>query len=121
MRTAWSRALFGVAPSRWPEPLGNVVHEGMRAGKAVIGTHPGGHREMIRDSQTGLIVRGGRPDELASAMVRLLENPGECRKMGDAAKLAASKYTADALWPQFQAFYTAVLEHAGRRSHSLRG
>ena len=30
----WERALFGVFPSKWPEPLGNVVYEAMSKGRA---------------------------------------------------------------------------------------
>ena len=55
----WDRALFGVFPSKWPEPLGDVVHEAMSSGRAVIGTTPGGHEDMIDDGETGFLVPGG--------------------------------------------------------------
>jgi len=48
----WQRALFGVFPSKWPEPLATVVHEAMSNGLPVIGTTPGGHEDMIDDGET---------------------------------------------------------------------
>ena len=44
---AWDRAMFGVMPSLWPEPLGATVAEGMSRGRPVIGTEPGGHADML--------------------------------------------------------------------------
>ena len=61
----WDRALFGVFPTKWPEALGNVVHEAMSRGRAVIGTRPGGHEDMIEDGETGLLVEAGNVEALA--------------------------------------------------------
>src|SRR4029078_7850246 len=72
---AWERALFGVTPSLWPEPLGAVVFEGMSCGKAVIGTSPGGHAEMIVDGETGVLVAPGDSTALATAMDELIRDP----------------------------------------------
>ena len=55
----WDRAMFGVFPTRIPEALGNVVHEAMSRGRAVIGTRPGGHEDMIDDGADGLLVPAG--------------------------------------------------------------
>ena len=71
---AWKRCLFGVSPSVWPEPLGNVVHEGMSEGKAIIGTTPGGHESMITDGVNGLLVPSGSVEHLRAAMLRLIED-----------------------------------------------
>jgi glycosyltransferase involved in cell wall biosynthesis len=55
----WERALFGVFPSKWPEPLATVVHEAMSRGRPAIGTTPGGHEDMIDDGKSGFIVPAG--------------------------------------------------------------
>ena len=70
----WDRALFGVFPSKWPEPLATVVHEAMSRGRPVIGTTPGGHEDMIDDGETGFLVPGGDAKALAEAMARLVED-----------------------------------------------
>lgn len=106
---AWDRALFGVAPSIWPEPLGNVVHEAMSRGKPVVGTIPGGHRDMISDGETGLLVRAGDADGLAAAMRLLIDNPAVRERMGAAARLRAQDFTASAVMPAFEQLYAKSL------------
>ena len=81
---AWQRSLFGVIPSLWPEPLGSVVYEGMSKGKAMIGTTPGGHTDMIVSGQTGLLVPAGDVTALAAAMQRLIDNPQLSQQYGQA-------------------------------------
>ena len=56
---AWERAMFGVMPSLWPEPLGATVSEGMSRGRPVIGTRPGGHTDMLT-AETGHARAPGR-------------------------------------------------------------
>ena len=56
---AWDRCLFGVLPSLWPEPFGTVVTEAMSQGKAVIGTRPGGHTDLVADGETGILIQAG--------------------------------------------------------------
>jgi len=82
---AWPRALFGVAPSTLPEPLGNVVHEAMSQGRPVIGTRPGGHEDMIDDGVNGLLVPAGDSAALAAAMRRLIDDGEGRERMAEAA------------------------------------
>ena len=71
--------MFGVFPSKWPEPLATVVHEAMSSGRPVIGTTPGGHEDMIDDGETGFLVPGGDSEALATAMARLIDDAGAAR------------------------------------------
>jgi glycosyltransferase involved in cell wall biosynthesis len=107
---AWDRALFGVFPSRWPEPLGNVVHEAMSRGRAVIGTSPGGHRDMIEDGGNGLLVPAGDPTALATAMRRLLDEPDLRDEMGRRGRELAKGFTLSAVLPRFERLYDRVRE-----------
>ncbi len=109
---AWARCLFGVAPSLWPEPLGLVVHEGMSRGRAVIGTRPGGHADLIADGETGLLVPAGDAAALAAAMRTLLERPELRRRLGDAARRRAAETSGDRLVPAYEAL---LREAAGSR------
>jgi len=106
---AWERALFGVAPSLLPEPLGNVIHEGMSKGKAMIGTTPGGHAEMITEGVTGLLVSAGSTDALAAAMRRLLADPALRIRLGEAARVRAQRFTAAVVMPEFEALFNEVV------------
>ena len=105
---AWDRALFGVAPSLWPEPLGNVVHEGMSRGKAVIGTSPGGHEDMIADGETGLLVPAGEEDALLRAMRRLIAEPETAVAMGRAARERSRLFTAEVVMHQYEEMYQSL-------------
>jgi glycosyltransferase involved in cell wall biosynthesis len=57
------------------EPFGQVVIEGMAAGKPVIATNGGGIPEIVRDGDTGLLIPMDDHTAMAEAIIRLLENP----------------------------------------------
>ena len=105
---AWDRAMFGVMPSLWPEPLGATVAEGMSRGKPVIGTKPGGHTDMLT-AETGILVPQGDADALTAAMKRLIDNPGLRESMGKAAAERAQSFAAPAVLPRFEQAYEDVL------------
>ncbi len=90
----WERALFGVFPTRIPEALGNVVHEAMSKGRAMIGTRPGGHEDMIEDGVNGLLVPAGDADALSAAMARLLGDAALRERLGAAALRAIARLHA---------------------------
>lgn len=102
---AWDHSLFGVLPSLWPEPFGSVVHEGMSRRRAVVGTTPGGHTDMIEDGVTGLLVPAGDVSALREAMRRLIDDPALRNRLGAAAGVRARDFTAAAVVPQFERLY----------------
>ncbi len=71
-----------ILPSVQPEPFGNVVIEAMAMSKPVIANAHGGCIEIIEDGSTGILVPPGHPNEMAAAIIRLLNNPLERQKMG---------------------------------------
>ncbi len=109
---AWERCLFGVIPSLWPEPLGSVVYEGMSRGKAVIGTAPGGHTDMIAPGETGLLVPAGDVKALTQAMTDLLEQPALRERFGQAAQERARIFTASIAVPHFERAYQFLLDRS---------
>jgi glycosyltransferase involved in cell wall biosynthesis len=114
---AWDRSLFGVMPSLLPEPFGTVVCEAMSRGKAVIGTTPGGHTDMIVDGETGFLVPRGDVESLARAMRILIEDAVLREKLGAAARIRAGRFTAEVSWPRLEQLYDLVSQkpspHAG--------
>ena len=102
---AWDRALFGVAPSVLHEPLGNVIHEAMSRGRPVIGTEPGGHRDMIEPGVSGLLVPAGDGEALLAAMTQLLADAPAREAMGEAARLQARRFAESAVFPEFVRLY----------------
>jgi glycosyltransferase involved in cell wall biosynthesis len=108
----WRRALFGVFPSLSPEPFGMVVHEAMTCGRAVIGSRPGGHGDMIVDGETGLLVQSGDVAALAGAMRRLIDDHDLRDRLGAAAQEQAPRFTADRWMPTLERLYESAVEGA---------
>ncbi len=105
---AWDRSLFGVLPSRWPEPFGSVVYEGMSRGRAVIGTRPGGHVDMIEDGVSGLLVPAGDVGALAEAMRRLIDDEELRDRLGAAARIRSRRFQAAEVLPRLEAVFARV-------------
>jgi glycosyltransferase involved in cell wall biosynthesis len=112
---AWDRAMFGVMPSLWPEPLGATVAEGMSRGRPVIGTEPGGHADMLTDS-AGILVPQGDVAALGAAMERLIADPALRERMGRAAGERARSFRAENVLPRFEQAYRDTIaadSHSG--------
>lgn len=101
----WDRALFGVLPSKAPEPLGNVVHEAMSRGRAMVGTRPGGQEDMIEDGETGLLVPGGDAAALAAAMGLLIKDRALRGRIETKARERARAFTPEIVMPQIEQLY----------------
>ncbi|WP_167474701.1 glycosyltransferase family 4 protein [Nocardia arthritidis] len=75
-----------------PEPFGQVVVEGMRAGCAVIATRPGGPAEIITDGVDGLLVEPGDPVRLAAALDALVADPERRARIAAAGRARAEDF-----------------------------
>ena len=64
------------------EPFGQVVIEGMAAGKPVVATDGGGVPEIVVDGVTGVLVPMRDAQSMAAAICRLLADPALARRMG---------------------------------------
>jgi glycosyltransferase involved in cell wall biosynthesis/GT2 family glycosyltransferase len=111
----WERAMFGVFPTITPEALGNVVHEAMSRGRAVIGTRPGGHEDMIDDDENGLLVPAGDVAALAAAMARLAGDPALRERLGAAALERAREFTPEAVMPRMESLYYETIADFERK------
>ena len=65
------------------EGFGIVYMEAMGFGKPVIGGRSSGTLEAIADGENGLLVDSNNVEEIADAIVELLENPDEARRLGE--------------------------------------
>lgn len=64
-----------------PEPLGQVIAQGMAAGKPVVATRGGGASETVQEGVTGWLVPAGDPVSMAEAIVQVLQNPEASQQM----------------------------------------
>jgi alpha-maltose-1-phosphate synthase len=81
----YSHAAVFCCPSVY-EPFGLINLEAMACETAVVASAVGGILEVVEDGKTGILVPPARPDELASALRRVLGDPELARKMGRAGR-----------------------------------
>ena len=62
------------------------ILEAMAMGKPVVATWVGGIPEIVTNEVTGYLHQHGNSKELADALLRLIENPEEARRMGESAR-----------------------------------
>jgi glycosyltransferase involved in cell wall biosynthesis len=74
-----------------PEPLGQVILQGMAAGMAVISVDAGGPAELIEHQVTGHLMPESSPRHLVSALKDLIANPATRMDLGREAAAAASQ------------------------------
>jgi glycosyltransferase involved in cell wall biosynthesis len=98
-----------VSPSR-SEPFGLSIVEGMACGAPLIATMSEGAREILEDGVTGLLLPSGSPEELAGAIVRLLDDE-EGRRSLSARALAAvrDRFTLERMAGATEQLYRSVL------------
>ena len=75
------------------EGLGTSVLDAMGLGIPVASTSAGGLPEMLQDG-AGLLVTPGRPDELAAAVARLIDDSALARATAARAAAAVERFTA---------------------------
>lgn len=75
-----------VHASTIPEPFGQVIVEGMAAGKPVIATRGGGAAEIVIDHVSGILVSMNDPEALAHALRSLMKDADLRERLGSAGR-----------------------------------
>lgn len=93
------------------EGMPNTVLEAMSLGCPVVATDVDGTRDVVRHGETGFLVPVDGDDEMASAIMRLLEERGLAARYGArAAAVAASEYDVRRTVRAVEALYRTCLE-----------
>lgn len=99
-----------VLPSLEPEPFSSVVVDAMMAKIAVIGTNIGGTPEIIKDTQTGLLVKPNDVQSLSAAIEQLmLDNNLRSRIVNNAYDTVMKNYTAKEISGKLEQIYLSAL------------
>jgi len=107
--SAWHHCLFGVVPSRGPEPLGQVAVEAMACAKAVVATRTGGLPDVVADHETGLLVEPADLVQLTGAMRRLIEDRPLRDALGAEGARRAPHFMQHAVVTRIEALYRRTL------------
>lgn len=110
------KAFATIVGSRY-ETFGIVVLEAMAYGCPLAATRAGGIPEIIEDGVNGVLARPGDPDDLASAISKLLEAPEFAAKLGRRAGVDAARYCPDAIARETALFHQNVLDRWRASAH----
>jgi glycosyltransferase involved in cell wall biosynthesis len=92
------------------EGLNTSILDALAMRKPVVATNAGGIPEIVRDGQTGLLVPPRDPPSLAQAICRLIDDPGEARRLAQAGRaLVEREFTCDSMVEGTLAVYREVL------------
>jgi glycosyltransferase involved in cell wall biosynthesis len=92
------------------EPFGQVVIEGMVAGKPVVATSGGGILEIVEDGKTGHLVPMGDSNSMAKAICSLLADPDGAAAMGlNGRKRVLQHFTIEITANKVQEIYSELL------------
>ncbi len=89
------------------ESFGIVAMEAASCGKPVIVGSEGGQADSVIHEKTGLVINADSPDEIAQAIVRLIENRGLAKQLGEAGRERAVEEFA---WERVAAKAEKMLE-----------
>ncbi|TEU22663.1 MAG: glycosyltransferase family 4 protein [Anaerolineales bacterium] len=102
-----------VMPSIW-EGFGVAAVEAQAMEIPVIATKVGGIPEIVRDGITGILVEPRNPEQLATAIIELIENPEKRKEMGkEGRKYVLSRYRWEDNAALMDDLYKSVLESPG--------
>jgi glycosyltransferase involved in cell wall biosynthesis len=97
-----------VFPSLFSEGCPLSMLEAMAMRKAVIGSRAGAIPEIIRDRENGLLVNPGASEEIARAIVELVENPALRERLAENAEKTAREMTPEREFREWMEVYEAV-------------
>jgi len=83
--------------------------EAMAQGRPFIASNVGGHRELVRDGETGVLFRPDDPDALAESFLRLAQAPEFARRLRDAGRRFVE---SERTWANSVARYESVYQKA---------
>jgi glycosyltransferase involved in cell wall biosynthesis len=105
----YRRADIFVTATTW-EGMPNTVLEAMACGLPIVGTQASGLRELVRDGVNGYLVPIKDPGAMAEALVGLIGNGYERRRMGrESRKLAEREFAWEYIAEQYVRIYEQVL------------
>lgn len=114
---AYASADIFAMPSE-TETFGNVVVEAQAAGLPVVVASGGAAREQMLPGETGLVVDGARPDRMAAALVRLIDDPLWRADLGQRAHRFAQRYDLGAATRATYALHQRVVADAAARAEA---
>ncbi|MBY0496487.1 MAG: N-acetyl-alpha-D-glucosaminyl L-malate synthase BshA [Cyanobacteria bacterium] len=92
------------------ESFGLSALEAAACGVPVVASNVGGLPEVVTDGVTGYLHPPGHTSEMAESAIQILSNPElHARMAADGVRLAAERFSADRVVPQYEELYERTL------------
>lgn len=93
----------------WFSPL--KMYEYMAAGCAIVASKDGQISEVVQDGQTGILVEPGEASNLSKALINLINNPAQRRRLGlNARQQAISNHSWEKYIERLEAIYLGAIQ-----------
>jgi glycogen synthase len=116
VKQLYSHCAVFACPSVY-EPFGLINLEAMACETPVVASGVGGILEVVVDGETGYLVPPARPDDLAAALKRMLDDPARAKAMGKAGrKRVEDRFSWDAIAARTQEVYAEAIEEFKQQS-----
>lgn len=87
------------------EGIGGILLDAMDRALPIIATRVGGVPEIVHDGENGMLIEPGDPDALQAMILRLYEDPGLRREIGENGREFSRDFTADAMAEKYMELY----------------
>ena len=108
-----ARAEVAALPSLY-EPFGMAAAEALAAGKPVVAARTGGLQEIVREGVDGFLFKPGDHRELAEKLVKLLTDEELRKRMAQAAREGARRFSPEEVAKIYRGIYLDALR--GKKS-----
>lgn len=87
------------------------ILEAMSYGKAIVATNVGGTTDLIKDGETGILIRPASVDDLYVALKKVISNAALRKKLGENAQVfVRENYSIEKMVKSYRQIYEEVLE-----------
>lgn len=106
-----------VFPSIW-ENFPNVCLEAMSAARGIVASKEGGMKDMLGNPKAGILVDPLRPQEIAGAILYLINNPAKRKKLGQAARdKVCTTYNQEVIGRKMEKYYLQAINDKHESGH----
>lgn len=93
--------------------------EAMAAQLPIVATEVGGIPECLKSGETAILIPSADSAALGRAIVQLLQNPSEARRLAERARIVArDNFSLQSQAPRIEAVFERVIERAGTKGKS---
>jgi glycosyltransferase involved in cell wall biosynthesis len=111
--TYYSLANVFALPSYY-EAFAKVVIEAMACSRPVVATNSGGVKELVRNGETGFLIRYASVHELADTLISLLQDDSTCKAYGKRGReIVLKHFTWESVAKRLESVYEKIWTQTG--------